>query len=381
MSAPLIVLTAGGTGGHVFPAEALAQVLSTRGYRLALITDTRGNRFGGTLGMVETHGVKAAQMLGRGILGKVRGGVSLLIGMMQARSILNRLRPEVVVGFGGYASVPAMGAAATLGLRTILHEQNAVLGRANRLFAGRVSRVATAFETVRALPEGATVNRIGMPVREAIRALHGTAYPALDDNGPIRLLILGGSQGARAFTDVLPDAFKALPDAIRRRLEISQQVRPEDMDRAQSAYAGIDFKVDLKSFFDDVPARLAACHLLIGRSGSSTVAEATVAGRPSLLVPYPYAADDHQTANARALEATGAAWLLPQSAMTPESTADRLASLLSDVDGLQTAARAATAAALPDAAERLADLVEELIPTARRATASSTSPTQGADAP
>lgn len=378
MSAPLIVLTAGGTGGHVFPAEALAQALIARGYRLALITDTRGSRFGGTLGTIEAHGVTAAQMLGRGVFGKVRGGLKLLVGMFQARRLLNRLQPSVVVGFGGYASVPAMAAATTLGYRTILHEQNAVLGRANRLFAGRVSRVATVFETVRALPAGATVTRTGMPVREAIRALHGTPYPALDDNGPIRILILGGSQGARAFTDLLPGAFMALPEAIRRRLEISQQVRPEDMDRALMAYMDADFKVELKSFFDDVPARLAACHLLIGRSGSSTVAEATVAGRPSLLVPYPFAADDHQTANARALDEAGAAWLLPQSAMTADSTAERLTALLSDPDALRAAAAAATAMAIPDAAERLAALVEELVPADLRPA----SPlVQGTDAP
>lgn len=365
---PLIVLTAGGTGGHVFPAEALAAEVLERGLRLALVTDDRGNRWGGTLGKLETYPVAASQMLGRGILGKLKGVFTLTRGTMQAKALFRRLHPAVVVGFGGYASVPAVAAAVTSGVPVLLHEQNAVLGRANRLFAGKVSRIATSYEQVAALPAGigtgtrSAIVRTGMPVRPAIRALADVPYVPPAADGPVRVLILGGSQGARVFTDVLPAAFAALPAALRGRLDIVQQARPEDVERATAAYAAAGLTATVRAFFDDVPERLAACHLLIGRSGASTVAEVTVARRPSILVPYPFAADDHQSANARAVEAAGAGWLVAQEQFDAAAVAALLGDLLAAPERLAKAAEAAHTFALPDAAARLADAVLDLLP-------------------
>lgn len=359
---PLIVLTAGGTGGHVFPAEALAAELLERGLRLALVTDARGNRWGGTLGKLETYPVAASQMLGRGVLGKLKGVFTLTRGTMQAKALFKRLHPAAVVGFGGYASVPAVAAAVTSGVPVLLHEQNAVLGRANRLFAGKVDRIATSYAQVAALPAGTTTVLTGMPVRPAIRALADAPYAPPADGGPVRVLVLGGSQGARVFTDILPAVFARLPEDLRGRLEIAQQARPEDVERAAGAYADAGLKATVQAFFDDVPERLAACHLLIGRSGASTVAEVTVARRPSVLVPYPFAADDHQSANARAVEAAGAGWRMDQGGFDAQTMAALLADLLTAPERLAKAAEAAHTFALPDAAARLADAVLDLLP-------------------
>jgi len=300
-------------------------------------------------------------MLGRGVVGRVTGALSLLRGVMQARSLFKCQRPDVVVGFGGYASVPAVGAASQMGIPVLLHEQNAVLGRANRLFAARASRIATSFAQVSGLPAGVETVRTGMPVRPAIRALAETAYQAPQDKlDPIEVLVLGGSQGARVFTDILPQACRGLPAGLERRLRVAQQVRPEDQERAEMAYAGSGLDVTLRTFFDDVPERLARCHLLIARAGASTVAEATVAGRPTVLVPYPHAADDHQRANAKAVAEAGAGWMVPQEDFTPETMVALLDSLFSEPDRLVAAAKAARAFALPDAAETLADAVLDL---------------------
>lgn len=362
--APHVLLTAGGTGGHVFPAEALANALSERGCHLAFMTDKRGQSYGGTLGALRTHRVAAGAMLGRGLLGRATGALSLLRGVLQARKLFKAERPDVVVGFGGYASVPAVAAATQLGIPVLLHEQNAVLGRANRLFAGKASLIATSFEHVAGLPGDVRRVLTGMPVRPAIRALADSPYDApYDKLGPVDVLVLGGSQGARVFTDILPQAFRGLPAGLERRLRIAQQVRPEDQGRAEAAYAGSGLDVTLRTFFEDVPERLARCHLLIARAGSSTVAEATVAGRPSLLVPYPYAADDHQRANAEAVADAGAGWILPQEDFTPEHLVDYLGVLLTDPDQLAAAAAAARACALPRAAEKLADAVLDLTKT------------------
>lgn len=367
---PLIVLTAGGTGGHVFPAEALASELLARGYRLALITDARGTNYSGTLGGLETYPVSAAQMLGRGILGKLKGALVLGRGTLQARRLLRRLRPAAVVGFGGYASVPATAAATSLGIPTLVHEQNAVLGRANRLFSERVSRIATSFATVSHLPPATTsrptlVVRTGMPVRAAISAVADTPYPlagTTSDTAPLPILVLGGSQGARVLSDILPEGLLALPADLKARIALSQQARPEDVERVTSAYQDSGFaSVTVQSFFDDVPQRLAASVLVIGRSGSSTVAECAVVGRPAIYIPLPSAADDHQTANARAVEAAGGAWVLPQSSFTAKVVTEKVSELLSDSKTLSAAAAAAKDFAIPDAATRLADAVKDLI--------------------
>lgn len=370
-AAPLVVLAAGGTGGHVFPAEALAEVLLARGCRLALVTDRRGGSHGGTLGRVETHRIRAGGLAGKSWLARLKAVPELLVGLFQARGLLGTLLPDVVVGFGGYASVPTMMAASLSGVATLLHEQNAVLGRANRLLAPRVKRIATSFEQVEAVPPEARDRLVhtGMPVRPAVAAMRDRPYDQPGAEGPVKLLVLGGSQGARVLSDVLPAAVALLPETLRRRLDIVQQCRPEDLERVKAAYAVLGMAPTLASFFDDIPERLAACHLLIGRAGASTVAEVLAVGRPSILVPYPHAIDDHQAANGHALDEVGAGWLMMQDSFTPEALAARLESLLAHPDTLGKAAACARAAGRPDAADRLADMVLGLLPEIRRSAA------------
>lgn len=367
--APLIVLTAGGTGGHVFPAEALAEELLRRGCRLALVTDRRGHAYGGALGSLQTFRIRAGGLAGRGVLGTLKGAAELVVGLFQARRLLKTLRPAAVVGFGGYASVPAVFAAIQLKIPTAIHEQNAVLGRANRLVAPSVKRIAKSFADTRFI--GRDSNRAvltGMPVRPAVAAMRDQPYPALGLDAPLRLLVMGGSQGARVLSQVVPAALAALPASLRARIELSQQCRPEDLDAVRAAYDGTGIRVELASFFADVPQRLAAAHLVITRSGASTVGELTAVGRPAILVPYLHATDDHQTANAKAMEAAGAAWLMPQPSFTVEALRMRLESLLSQPAALIAAAEGARAAGIPDAASRLADVAEQLagIPHAKK---------------
>ncbi|GAB6051614.1 undecaprenyldiphospho-muramoylpentapeptide beta-N-acetylglucosaminyltransferase [Magnetospira thiophila] len=360
---PLIVLAAGGTGGHVFPAEALAEELLSRGRRLALITDRRGTAYGGRLGQLETYRIRAGALAGRGLFGKLRGALELAIGILQARRLLARLRPAVVVGFGGYAAVPTVLAATSSGRRTILHEQNAVLGRANRLLATRVDRIATSFSHQEGLPAkvSAEIVHTGLPVRPKILAQRDVPYLVPSDDGPFRLLILGGSQGAHVFSQVLPAAAALLPDELRQRLEITQQCRPEDLEQVRAAYAASDVSATLAPFFDDVPERLARCHLLIARAGASTIAEMTCVGRPALLVPYPHATDDHQTRNAHAVDEVGGGWLMPQPSFTPEALAARLMALAEQPETLRQTAACARAVGRPAAAAGLADLVDAVM--------------------
>ena len=360
----LVVLAAGGTGGHVFPAQALAAELVQRGYRLALITDRRGGAFGGSLSAVETYRIRAAGVAGKRLAALLLSGPNLAVGMVQARRLLKRLKPAVVVGFGGYASAPTMLAAIFGGLKTALHEQNALLGRANRLLAPKVDRVATSFLVSAGLPAGAQgkVSHTGMPVRPTIAAMRTRPYPGLTDAGPIELLVLGGSQGAQVFSEVVPQAVGQLADGLRRRLRIAQQCRPEDLEGARQRYRALGIEADLAAFFDDVPERLARAHLLITRAGASSVAEITAVGRPAILVPYPFAVDDHQTANAHAMDEVGAGWLMPQEAFTAQSLVARLIALFEMPATLEKTAASARTAGRADAAARLADLVAELVP-------------------
>lgn len=357
--AALIALTAGGTGGHVFPAAALAEVLQGRGFRLAFVTDRRTGDQSGALGAAETVRVSGGGLAGGGVVAKLRGLASLAAGVLQARSILNTLKPVVVVGFGGYASAPAIAAALLSRCGTVLHEQNAVLGRANRLFAGRVDRVAIAVKPTQRLPNAARdrIVHVGMPVRPAIAAAAATPYPAIDLDGPIRLLISGGSQGARVLSEVVPAALARLDRQVCARLRIVQQCRPEDLDSVRRAYSEAGIEAELKSFFDDFADRLAACHLLIGRAGASTVADVTVVGRPAILVPLPSAIDDHQTANAAIVAEAGAGWLLQQPDFTADALAERLSALFAGPETLAQAAAASAGIGRADAAERLADVV------------------------
>ncbi|HZB93208.1 MAG TPA: undecaprenyldiphospho-muramoylpentapeptide beta-N-acetylglucosaminyltransferase, partial [Stellaceae bacterium] len=319
----LIVLAAGGTGGHLFPAEALARELMGRGCRIALVTDRRGQAFGDKLPGVALHRIRAGRF-GTGLVSKVVGIAELALGTLEAGRLLRSLAPAAAVGFGGYPSVPTMLAAARQNLPTVIHEQNAILGRANRLLAPRVRRIATAFPELGGMREAdrARVVLTGNPVRPAIAALRGAPYRAPEEDGAFDILILGGSQGARALSQVVPAAFALMPEALRRRLRVTQQARAEDLEGVRRAHRASGVAAELAPFFNDVPERLARAHLVISRAGASTMAELAMVGRPAILVPYPHAADDHQTANARALEKAGGAWVVPQAEFTAAALAE-----------------------------------------------------------
>jgi len=360
---PLVVLAAGGTGGLVYPAESLAAEMLNRNYRLVLITDCRGDTYGGVLGDLDTYRVRSSGVAGKSIIAKIKSVPEIAVGVWQAHKILSQLQPNVVIGFGGYASIPTMVAASFGSYKTAIHEQNAIFGRANRLLAPRVDRVASCFSELEQVPNS-VLNKIvesGMPVRTTIIEQRETPYPELNDNSPIHLLVLGGSQGARVLSDVIPDAIINLPSYLKARIHITQQCRPEDLDRVRAQYLGAKINAELSSFFTDVPEQMARAHLIIGRSGASTVAEALVVGRPSIMVPYKYAIDDHQTKNAHAVDEAGAGWLMAEKSFTFESLSNRLENLLSISNTLIKAAARAKASGRPDATKRLADIIEELM--------------------
>jgi len=358
-----IVIAAGGTGGHLFPAEALAAELLARGERIALMTDQRSTAFDSPVfANAERFVLRGSGLSGRGVLAAARGAAALAAGTLQARGLLRRLNAAAVVGFGGYPSVPPLIAALTMfGRRpvTVLHEQNAVLGRANRLIAPRADALALSYKATAQVPVGARVEVLGNPVRPALAALAGGEYPSTD--GALRLLVLGGSLGARVFADVVPDAVAALPAALRARLLVTQQCRAEDINRVREAYAAAGVPAELSPFFPDVAPRLSTAHLVVARAGAGTLAELACAGRPAILVPLPHAIDDHQTANAKALEEAGAATVVPQAKFTSAALAEQLAALLNDPRALARAADSAARLAQPDAARRLADLVLSLV--------------------
>lgn len=371
MSAPrtsvkkTIVLAAGGTGGHLFPAQALAHALLARGYAVALVTDRRGKAFEAPENAAfSVHRIRAEGISRPGLAAKLGGMVSLGLGTLDALLLLRRLKPAMVVGFGGYPSVPTVTAAGLQGITILLHEQNALLGRANRLLASRAKRIATSFAEVSGV-KPALRDRLrftGNPVRPDIVAVRQTPYPPAEIDGKLTVLVTGGSQGATVFSDVMPAAIALLPETVRRRLRIEQQARPEDVARVEAAYRDIGFQAEVASFFSDMPARLTRAHLAICRSGASTVAELTAAGRPAILVPYPHAMDDHQSANAHAVETAGGAWVMPQDAFCAKAVADRLEMLLTMPQKLNAAALKMREAGTPDAVERLADLVTAELP-------------------
>lgn len=357
-----IVIAAGGTGGHFFPAEALAAELIARGHRIVLMTDARsGGLSSAVFAGREQYVLRGAGIAGRGVWRGAKAIVSLGAGVAQARGILAGLNVGCIVGFGGYPTVAPVLAARLLTRRpaVILHEQNAVLGRANRFLARWADTLALSFAATENRPMLPT-EVAGNPVRPAIAALAEVAYAAPTDR--IEVLVLGGSLGARVFSDVVPDALRFLPDALRHRVRVVQQARREDLDRVRAAYAAAGITADLAPFFPDVADRLRAAHVVIARAGASTVAELAVAGRPAVLVPLPGAIDDHQTANARALAAAGGAWLMPQPAFTATALAERLTTILSEPGALDAAAIAARGQARADAAARLATLVETRLP-------------------
>lgn len=352
-----VVLIAGGTGGHLFPAMALAQELRRRGHMIHLMTDHRVTHYGEQFPASEIHVVPSATPSVRNPLVAGRAGLTILGGIGVALGKLRSIKPDVVVGFGGYPTFPPFVAASLLRIPGILHEQNAVLGRANRALGRFASVLALSFPETRFADAFAREKPVtGNPVRDRVRAVAETPYPALSPQGPINLLVFGGSQGARAFSDLVPPALAALPEALRQRLRVTQQARAEDLDRVAEMYRQAKINVELAAFFTDLPERMAQSHLVIARSGASTVAELTVLGRPAVLVPLPGSIDADQKNNAQRIDSAGAGWIAEQATLSPLSLATRLETLLTQAGKLDAAARAAKSLGRPEAVERLADL-------------------------
>ena len=358
MASKLCVVAAGGTGGHMFPAEALARELAARGWRIVLATDHRGEQYAHAFPAEARIALDAAT--GRGPIGLARAGLTIVRGVIQARAALKRLDAAVVVGFGGYPSAPALLAALSQGRPTLLHEQNAVLGRTNRWLSPYVGAVAASFPNLQKVPQGvgARVSLIGNPVRPDIRALYERAYAAPTAGGPIRVLVTGGSQGARILSETAPRALAALPEALRARLKVQQQARPETLDATRQIYLEAGIEAETAPFFRDMAARLSAAHLVIGRAGASTCSELAVAGLPSILIPLKIAMDDHQRFNAASLVAAGGAEVMLEDDVTVERLTAVLATVLSDPARLAAMSAGARSSALPDATAALADRVE-----------------------
>ncbi len=360
MNAPF-VLAAGGTGGHLFPAQALAGELMRRGRRVVVMTDGRGYNYGSVFPGAEITTVPAATFAGRSRVGRIGAFAIIALGVAAALLKLLNLRPRAVVGFGGYPSLPVMMAAALARVPAALHEQNAVPGRVNRLLAPRVKRIAATFPFARFAPNHPDrVVFTGNPVRAEAVAFRDLPYTPPEPGGQIRLLVFGGSQGARALSEIVPAALARLPEDLRRRLTITQQTRAEDLEMVENAYRRTGLKAEAAKFFTDLPRRMAEAHLVIARSGASTLSELTVIGRPSILIPYPHAMDDHQTANAAVLAEAGAAWVIKEDVLDSDGLARLLAEILTDPEMLAARAEAAKSLGHPDAAARLADLAEGL---------------------
>ena len=365
------VVAAGGTGGHLFPAQALARELGSRGWRVVLATDTRGAQFAHDFPAEERLALEAATFRAGDLVGMARGALAIAAGVSRARRAFRRLKPAVVVGFGGYPSLPALLAARGRRIPTVIHEQNSVLGRVNRFLAPRVDAVACAFPILgKATVEIARRARVvGNPVRPEIRALHDRPYA--EPSPSVRLLVTGGSQGARLLSEIVPDAVTLLPEDLRVRLRVEQQTRMEAIEFARRAYAEVGVEAEIAPFFRNMAGRLDKAHLVIGRAGASTICELAVAGLPSILVPLPTSADNHQWFNAKVLVDAGAAVSLEERGLTAQTVADTIQAMIADPAELVRRSAAARAVAKPDAAAALADLVEAVAQdgSARRRTA------------
>jgi len=356
-----IVLSAGGTGGHLFPAQALATELLRRGRRIVVMTDTRGRNYDTVFPGVTIDTVPSASPNNTDVAGQILAPFEILRGILIGFVKLLRLKPAAVIGFGGYPSLPVMIAAWLAGLPTAVHEQNAVLGRVNRLIAGNVRAIAVSFPLARFAPKNVgRVNYTGNPVRPEAVALAHSPYEPPGPEGEIRLLVFGGSQGARALSQLVPPAIASMPDSLRSRLRVVQQARPEDLNALNSAYAAANIQAEISTFFTDLPERVRTAHLVICRSGASTVSELAVIGRPAVLIPYPYATDDHQTANAGVLANAGAAWLVQQREVKPETLSLLLQQIFTDPVELARRAELTASLGKSDAAQRLADLVDSI---------------------
>ena len=355
------VLAAGGTGGHMIPAHALAAELKSRGHGVLLVTDARGAKIPALFDGVPTH-ILPAGRLSKTPLGLVRGLLSVLAGRRAAKALYAKHRPDAVIGFGGYPAFPALLAASALGIPTVLHEQNAVLGRVNRLLASRARAIGTAYERVERLKPSHAEKAVlvGNPVRASIVRLGEMPFPQFDDVAPLKLLVTGGSQGASVLGQVVPAGLGELSEGLRHRLQVVQQCRPDDIERVRDTYRSLGIPAELSTYLADMDAKLGEAHLMIGRAGASTIAELTAAGRPAILVPLPIATDDHQTANAREMARAGGARMIPQPQFTPAALARQVEALAADPEALGNAAARALSVGRPHAARDLADLVERV---------------------
>ncbi len=353
------VLAAGGTGGHLIPAFALAVELDRRGHHVALVTDERGAKIPGKPDFLPAH-VLPAGRLGKNPVALFKGLRAIWQGRAMALRLFESFEPSCVIGFGGYPALPALLAAHAARIPTVIHEQNAVLGRVNRLLAKRVDAIATAYGEVDRLDPKlwGKVHRVGNPVRPDVLALRGEPFPEFTEDSLFRVLVTGGSQGASILSEVVPDGLAMLPPALRHRLQVTQQCRPEDLEVVRARYAAHEIPAELGTYFEDMQARLAGTHLFIGRAGASTIAELTAVGRPAILVPLPIATDDHQAANTREVVAAGGARVIRQSGFTPKELAKQIQAMAQHPHTLANAAHAAWNCGLPNAVKDLADLVE-----------------------
>ena len=357
----MIFLAAGGTGGHMVPAHALATELRSRGHAVKLITDERGLMIPGLFEGIEEH-VLPAGRLGGGLFGMIRAGRSIMAGRRQARALYREYEADAVVGFGGYPALPAMLAASAMRLPTVIHEQNALLGRVNRMIARDAKAIATSYARVERLKPAyaAKTVLVGNPVREAVSRLGEAPFPLFDETAPLKLLVTGGSQGASVLGTVVPAGLGALSPSLRMRLQVVQQCRSDDIEAVRLTYRELGIPAELMTYIGDMPDKLADAHLVIARAGASTIAELTAAGRPAILVPLPSAADDHQTANAREMAAAGGARMIAQADFTPGTLARQIEALAADPQSLANAAARSLSVGRPHAARDLADLVERI---------------------
>ncbi|MGE4611377.1 MAG: UDP-N-acetylglucosamine--N-acetylmuramyl-(pentapeptide) pyrophosphoryl-undecaprenol N-acetylglucosamine transferase [Paracoccaceae bacterium] len=359
MVKPLVIIAAGGTGGHMFPAQALAEEMLQRGWRVKLSTDARGNRYSdGFPDAIKREVVSSATPARGGFLAKLAMPFRIASGVLSAWRSMKADRPTTVVGFGGYPAIPAMSAAILLGLPRMVHEQNGVLGRVNALFAKRVNVVACSVWPTE-LPAGAKAEHTGNPVRGVVLE-HAAASYHVPGDYPMNLLVFGGSQGASILSDVVPKAIAMLPEDIKEHLNVSHQARAADMDMVVAAYADMGVNADVQPFFDDIPVRIDAAQLVVARAGASSIADLTVIGRPSILIPLAAAIRDEQTANAKALVDAGGAFLIQEADLTVDGLSDHIEAILSDSEGAIAMAQAAAGQGKPDATQDLADLVESL---------------------
>jgi UDP-N-acetylglucosamine--N-acetylmuramyl-(pentapeptide) pyrophosphoryl-undecaprenol N-acetylglucosamine transferase len=362
MSRGSIMLAAGGTGGHLFPAQALGEELIRRGYEVDLITDTRGNVFGAEFPARKIYKVPAATFRGRSPIEATKTLGTLGNGFQAAYRIMGEAAPRAIIGFGGYPTLAPVLAAMGRGIPSAIHEQNSVMGQANRFLAPMVKVIGCAFEKTKYL-EGkllAKARVTGTPLRSAVLALHNMPYRPPSSQAQLNLLVVGGSQGAKYFSDIVPQALQLLPEQIRDRLFVMQQCREDDIDRVFEAYEAAGVAAELTTFFEDLPYRMSNSHLIIARSGATTIAELCALGRPALLVPLPHAKDNDQLENATRLETSGGAWCFPQNSLTPDGLASAVRRLFEDPSALVRAASNAHALANYRAVENLAELLEDL---------------------